>query len=31
MIGIYKIENIIDGKKYIGSSVNIEKRFIRHR
>ena len=31
MIGIYKIENILDGKKYIGSSVNIKKRFIRHK
>jgi len=31
MIGIYKIENVVDGKKYIGSSVNIEKRFIRHK
>ena len=30
MIGIYKIENIKNGKKYIGSSVNIEKRFNRH-
>lgn len=30
-IGIYKITNIIDGKFYIGSSNNIEKRWISHR
>lgn len=30
-IGIYKIENIINGKKYIGSSINIDKRFYRHK
>lgn len=27
MIGIYKIENLINGKKYIGQSVHIEKRW----
>ena len=31
MIGIYKIENLITGKIYIGSSLNIEKRFLRHK
>ena len=30
-IGIYKIENKINGKVYIGQSVNIRKRFIEHR
>jgi group I intron endonuclease len=30
MIGIYKIENIINNKKYIGSAVNIDIRFKRH-
>ncbi len=30
IIGIYKIENIIDGKKYIGSSEDIEDRFSKH-
>lgn len=29
--GIYKIENTINGKVYIGQSVNIKKRFIEHR
>ena len=29
--GIYKIENKINGKVYIGQSVNIKKRFIEHR
>lgn len=28
--GIYKIENLKDNKIYIGSSVNIEKRFYNH-
>lgn len=31
MIGIYKIENIITDKKYLGSSLNIEKRILRHK
>lgn len=31
MIGIYKIENRINGKIYIGKSKNINKRFINHR
>jgi len=30
MIGIYKIENLVNKKKYIGSSKNINKRFKRH-
>lgn len=31
MIGIYKITNTINGKCYIGQSVNIEKRWIVHK
>lgn len=31
MIGIYKIENKVNGKVYIGQSVNIEKRWNAHR
>jgi group I intron endonuclease len=31
MIGIYKITNTITGKIYIGSSINIERRFQRHK
>lgn len=31
MIGIYKIENLINHKKYIGQSVQIEKRWQRHK
>lgn len=30
MIGVYKIFNTIDGKFYIGSSVNIQSRFKQH-
>lgn len=30
MIGIYKIENKINGKVYIGQSTNIEKRWAKH-
>jgi len=29
--GIYQIKNTIDGKKYIGSSVNIRKRWNSHK
>lgn len=29
-IGIYKIENLINGKVYIGQSVHIEKRWAEH-
>lgn len=31
MIGIYKIENLINHKIYIGQSINIEFRWQRHR
>ena len=31
MIGIYKIENLINGKKYIGQSVNILERWGDHK
>lgn len=31
MIGIYKITNTINGKIYIGQSVNIEERFAEHK
>jgi hypothetical protein len=31
MQGIYKIENLINGKCYVGQSVDIEKRFSQHR
>ena len=31
MIGIYKITNNLNNKKYIGQSRNIEKRFNKHR
>lgn len=31
MIGIYKIENIINGRLYIGSSIDINKRIKRHK
>lgn len=30
-IGIYSITNKINGKRYIGRSVNIEKRFVQHK
>lgn len=31
MVGIYKITNQINGKSYIGKSINIEDRWMRHR
>ena len=31
MIGIYKIENLINGKIYIGQSKNIKRRWITHK
>lgn len=31
MIGIYKIENLINGKVYIGQSKDIKKRWNEHR
>ena len=31
MIGIYKIENKIDGKVYIGQSIDIDSRWLRHK
>ena len=30
MIGIYKIENKVNGKVYIGQSIDIEKRWKEH-
>jgi len=30
-IGIYKIENLVNHKMYIGQSINIERRFREHR
>ena len=30
MIGIYKIENLINGKIYIGQSIEIENRWKKH-
>jgi predicted GIY-YIG superfamily endonuclease len=29
-IGIYKIENLVNGKVYIGQSVHIERRWQEH-
>ena len=31
MIGIYKIENLINGKVYIGQSVDIKERWASHK
>ena len=31
MIGIYKIENLVNGKCYIGQSKYIEKRWTDHK
>lgn len=31
MVGIYKIENLINGKKYIGQSVDIHARILDHK
>lgn len=31
MIGIYKIENIVNGKVYVGQSINIEQRWYNHK
>lgn len=31
MVGIYKIENMINGKVYIGQSWDIERRFLQHK
>lgn len=31
MVGIYKIENLVNGKRYYGSSKNIDKRWRRHK
>ena len=31
MTGIYKITNIVTGKCYVGSTININKRFIKHK
>ena len=30
-IGIYCIHNTVNGKKYIGSSINIQQRLLKHR
>lgn len=31
MIGIYKIKNRLEGKSYIGKSLNIQRRWMEHR
>ena len=31
MIGIYKIQNLINGKVYIGQSIDIERRWWQHK
>lgn len=31
IVGIYKIENAANGKVYIGQSINIDNRLMRHR
>ena len=31
MIGIYKIVNLVNGKIYVGQSINIQKRWYQHR
>lgn len=31
MIGIYKIENLVNGKVYIGQSININQRWSKHK
>lgn len=31
MIGIYKITNLLNGKCYIGQSIDIEKRWVEHK
>ncbi len=31
MIGIYKIENLINGKVYIGQSTDIKERWANHK
>lgn len=31
MTGIYKIENLLNGKVYIGQSIDIEQRWYRHK
>lgn len=30
-MGIYKIENLVNGKCYIGQSINITKRWNNHK
>ena len=31
MIGIYEIKNLVNGKVYIGQSIDIEERFRSHK